>query len=432
LSAHNGYEPFVGDVGIEGGRIARVSGGKLPGRYAREIDASGKILMPGLVNGHCHGDMTLMRGAGDGMTLLEQQREFDGHEWFRGYLSDEDRMHSRMLTYCEALLSGTTFILENMYWGLGDGSQRAMAQIGIRGALAEDIRTDFLDSDNLLSDDQLECFRRRCDEFGIIPVIASVAEEDFEPARLRSIAEKTRRSGMLKTCHLAETEWRLDTVREKFGTTPVRMLADHGLLENMICSHAVHVDDDEIPLLAAAGARVVNTPSCEMKIADGIAPIPKFRAAGVPVGLGTDGALWNNSNDLFGEMKCMVLLHTINSGIRTFGPKDALDMATIDGARAFGMERDIGTIEEGKLADMILIDATPPHMTPLRTGALENVASCVVFCATGADVTDVFVGGRHVVQSRAVTTADVPALCRRVNEISRTVAEKSSRPRGVI
>lgn len=106
--------------------------------------------------------------------------------------------------------------------------------------------------------------------------------------------------------------------------------------------------------------------------------------------LGTDGAMWSNSNDLFREMKCLLLVHSLHGGVRTLTAHDALEMATVNGAKLFGLENELGTIEQGKLADLILVDASRPHMTPLLTGRAENVSSNVVYCATGADVTDVF------------------------------------------
>ena len=136
VSGHNGYEPFIGSVAIKGDRIEKVVEGSLEKEdCGKWIDGSGKILMPGLVNAHCHGDMTLARGLGDDLTLLEQNEKFADTEWFYTLISDEDRYYSRQLTYCEALLSGTTFIMENMYWGLGEDSVKAMVETGIKELL---------------------------------------------------------------------------------------------------------------------------------------------------------------------------------------------------------------------------------------------------------------------------------------------------------
>ena len=426
LSPHNRYRPFIGSIGISGANIEYVIPGRKDGVSAgAQIDAGGKIVMPGLINAHCHGDMTLARGLGDDLTLAEQNSAFEHNNWFYRYITDEDRYYSRQLTYCEALRFGTTFILENMYWGLGNDSARAMAQTGIKGALAQDIRPDFTKPDELMSEAATRDFAESCEAHGLIPVIGSISEEDFEPELLKRIGSIVKSAGLLQTFHLAETTWRQDIVMTKYGDTSVNLLQKWGVLcEKMICSHAVYLSDEEIKYLAASGAKVANTPQCEMKIADGIAPIPDYLSAGIPVGLGTDGAMWNNSNDIFREMKCMSLLHTVDRGIRTLSTHDLLDMATIKGAALFGLEHRTGSLEPGKAADIILIDATGPHMTPLRTGLYENVASSVAFCATGADVTDVFVNGNQVVKNRELTTIDLAALSVKVTCSSERLAEK--------
>ena len=146
VSCNFGYEPFAGSLCVIGGRIAEVRRTSVaPDECAEWIDGGGKILMPGLVNCHCHGDMTLARGLGDDMTLLEQIKAYDSHNWFYNLINDDDRFHARQLAYCELLLSGCTFVCENMYWGLGTDSVRAMTSTGIKGALVEDVRRDFSD-----------------------------------------------------------------------------------------------------------------------------------------------------------------------------------------------------------------------------------------------------------------------------------------------
>jgi 5-methylthioadenosine/S-adenosylhomocysteine deaminase len=145
---------------------------------------------------------------------------------------------------------------------------------------------------------------------------------------------------------------------------------------------------------------------------------------GVTVGLGTDGPLWNNSNDIFREMKGMALLHTVNSGIRSLSKKDILGMATAGGAAVFGKEAEFGMIKEGMKADMVLIDPDKPHLQPMLLGQRENVTSAVVFSATGADVCDVFVNGRHVVKDGVLTGVDVPALIARVRLTANKISEQ--------
>lgn len=425
ISGHNRYKPFVGSVAVKKDRIVKVMSGKIRKEDCISwIDGSGKILMPGLVNAHCHGDMTLARGFGDDLTLLEQNQTFADIEWFYKLITDEDRFYSRQLTYCEALLSGTTFIMENMYWGLGKESVRAMKEVGIKGALAEDVRISFLRPDEFVSDEFLEEYRNLCVENGIIPVLGSISEEDFETERLERILEIARKHKLKLTCHLAENTWRQKIVNEKYKTTSIDYLHCNGFLgSDLIGSHVVYASPEEVKQLKEADTKVVNTPLCEMKICDGIAPIPEMVSQGVTVCLGTDGSMWNNSNDIFREMKGMSLLHTIYSGIRSLSKQEILDMATINGAKCLGVESEIGTIEEGKKADFILIETQTPHMQPIRIGDNENVTSAVVYNATGQDVTDVFVNGEQVVSQGKLLTVDMEVIINKVRAASDKIAD---------
>jgi len=425
VSGNFDYVPFKGSVCLDGAIIAKVcktvypndpSVPKIPKEQCAEwIDGSGKILMPGLVNGHCHGDMTFARGLGDDMTLREQNEAFRSHNWFYKFINDDDRYYARQLGYCEALLAGTTFICENMYWGLDERSVSAMTEIGIKGAMVEDIRYDFSNSDSFLPAQKLKEITCVCREAGFVPVIGLMAEEDFETNRLRKAFDLLQDIDALQTMHLAENVWRKDLILNKYGMTPVEYLASNGFLNGkFIGSHVVCVTDNEIKLLKESNVKVANTPLCEMKIADGIAPIPEMVRLGVTVGLGTDGPLWNNSSDIFREMKAMALLHTISGGIRSLSKKNILNMATTRGAAVFGKEKEFGMIKEGMKADMILIDPDKPHLQPLLLGKNENVTSALVFSATGADVTDVFVNGKRLVKDGKLTGVDVQAIIEKV------------------
>ncbi|MEG2008810.1 MAG: amidohydrolase family protein [Oscillospiraceae bacterium] len=425
LSAHNSYKPFIGAVAVNGEDIAYVGEEYIsPRDCANIIDGSGKILMPGLVNGHCHGDMAMAKGLGDDLTLLEQNEAFSDSGWFSKYISDDDRFYARQLSYCEALLSGTTFIAENMYWSLGARSVEAMKSVGIRGALVEDVRYDFSRPEELLSDKDISEFAQSCREQGIVPVLGSVSEEDFKLPLLQKVKTLMERHEIVETCHLAETTWRVEKVLKEQGASPVAFLYDNGLLgENLIGSHVVHLTDKEVASLAETGTKVVNTPLCEMKICDGIAPIPKMLEEGVCVCLGTDGAMWNNSNDIFREMKGMSLLHSINSGVGSISKKEILDMATINGAKAFGLEKLYGTIEKGKKADFILVETASAHMQPLALGKHENVCSAIIYSATGSDVSDVFVNGKHLVENKELKGTDLNFIINKVLEASSKVRQ---------
>jgi 5-methylthioadenosine/S-adenosylhomocysteine deaminase len=420
LSSHTRYRPFVGAVAVENGRIAFAGPGRFPASDAETcVDADGMILMPGLVNAHCHGDMAFAKGMGDAMTLGEQIERFREGNWFFDATDADDRYTARLHTYIEALLSGTTCIMENMYWSLADRSQEAVERIGIRAALAEDIRYDFSRPDELLPPGALTHFAERCAAGGIVPALGFPAEEDFTESLLSRAVELTRTLSCRVTCHLAETTWRIEAANRQMGTRPVRALDRFGIVnENFIASHGVWLDREDIDLLALRGASVVNTPLCELKIADGLAPIPELIEAKVNVALGTDGAMWNNSNDLFRDRTCIALAHNLKRGPRALDHRDVLDMATINGARALGLADEIGSIEVGKQADFILIDARAPHMGPIRLGGNENVSSSVVYCATGQDVRDVFIAGRQLVRDRRLPHVDVARVQRDLRAIS--------------
>ncbi|MDF3000029.1 MAG: N-ethylammeline chlorohydrolase [Bacillota bacterium] len=420
LSSHNGYQPFVGSIGINDGIIVHVSDRILDRNDGKEfVDASGRIIMPGLINGHCHGDMAFAKGFGGGMTLKEQMEAFGEVGWFYADITDEERYYARMQTYCEAMLSGTTTLVENMFWSLGERSPKAFRTVGMRGAPAEDVRYDFQKSDTFLTDQMLAEFNASCKGNNCIPILGTLPEEEFTDYRLKETARILAESGVLYTSHLAETRWRYESAASRFGMSPVKVLHEYQLLnERYIGSHGIYFDDEDIRVLAETGVKIVNTPICEQKIADGAAPIRRLLDHGITVGLGTDGAMWNNSNDLFREMKCMAIVHNIRDGANAFTPGEILDMATIGGARVLGLEHKLGTLEEGKLADMILVDAEAPHMTPIHFGEWENVTSNLVFCATGADVTDVMIQGEFKIRNRKILTCNVKEIQRSVQETS--------------
>ena len=421
ISGHDRYRPLIGSIGIKDGRIEYVGTQRLAKTDGRSyIEGYGKIVMPGLVNGHCHGEMGFAKGAADNTTLQEQMHKFAENNWFYGELSEEDRFYTRQFTYAEAVLSGTTLLLECMYWSLGkELSQQAFEQVGLRGAPAEDVRYDFYRSDGFLTDEMLDSFMERCRRHDLISLLGTLPEEEFTGQRLEKVRQIIEKRNCFFTSHLSETTWRYENAVGKMGNSPVKVLNQYGLLtDKYIGSHAVYMDDEDIEIYAKSGAKIVNTPICELKIADGLAPVPKFVKAGIPVALGTDGAMWNNSNDIFREMKCMSVIHNLQYGVRTFTPEDILDMATVNGAKLFGMENELGTIEEQKQADLILLDASRPHLNPLRTGTNSNVSSTVVYCATGSDVTDVIIRGKEIVRNKELLTVDVRKLQARTQEIA--------------
>jgi 5-methylthioadenosine/S-adenosylhomocysteine deaminase len=190
------------------------------------------------------------------------------------------------------------------------------------------------------------------------------------------------------------------------------------LNERVIGSHGVHLDERDRETLRTSGASVVNCPTAEMKIADGIAPVSELIHEGVPVGLGTDGALWNDSSDLFSEMKSLLLLQRVLKGADSLSAHDCLHTATMGGARVFGLENEIGSIEEGKAASLVLLDFNRPHLSPLHLQERGNVLQLITSCARASDVDTVIVDGKIIVEKGELCSVDEEALIAKCQEIA--------------
>jgi 5-methylthioadenosine/S-adenosylhomocysteine deaminase len=229
-------------------------------------------------------------------------------------------------------------------------------------------------------------------------------------ARCRDLAE---RHGAFLGTHLSENKSEVDEISKRYGCRPVAHLENLGLLSsNLIGFHCVWLTEAEMDLLAERGVRVVHNPESNMKLASGVAPIPDLLKRGVPVGLGTDGCASNNNLDLFQEMDFAAKVHKVHRLDPTVMPAETvLEMATQGGARVLGMEAEIGSLEVGKKADVIVVDLNRPHLQPVY-----NVVSHLVYAATGADVRDVIIDGKIVMQNRQLLTLDEERILARMKE----------------
>ena len=226
----------------------------------------------------------------------------------------------------------------------------------------------------------------------------------MDPEQLAEVATLVDELDSRFHIHACETAHEVADVRARFGRSPIELLDEVGLLRpGSVLAHAVVLDDAEIERLAATGTAVTHCPASNMKLASGFCRVPELQAAGVTIGLGTDGPSSSNDLDMFAAMRTASLIHKGNRLDPTILPATTvLRMATIDGSRALGLDDRIGSIEVGKQADLVLLDAESPSLTPTY-----DPISSVVYSASRADVTDVWVGGRQVVADRACTTIDV-------------------------
>jgi 5-methylthioadenosine/S-adenosylhomocysteine deaminase len=382
------------------------------------LDAAGKLIMPGLVNTHIHAAMTLFRGLADDLPLMAwlQEHIFPAEAKF---VSPEMVYWCSKLAAAEMLLSGTTTVADGYF--LEDSAARAFQEAGLRAVAAQGI-IDFPapgvpdPAGNIdAAADFLENWRDKNDR--ITPAV-------FCHSPYTCGAETIRRGKELADLfhapffiHAAETRQEVEQIRNSYGISPILHLHSLGILdEKTVLVHCVHLQQEELSLIAACGSRIAHCPESNMKMASGCAPLPQLLKQGITVGLGTDGCASNNDLDLFGEMNCCAKLHKLVSDDPTVvSARQVLRLATVDGARVLGLDRSIGTLAVGRKADIICIDCNQPHLTPLYNQDL------LVYSARGADVTDVLVDGQRVVENRRIRTIDLEETLSRVKRMSEAV-----------
>lgn len=393
-----------GLVGIRGNRIDALgsyAGEPLPA--VKTIDAEGGIILPGLINGHTHAAMSLFRGIADDIPLLK---------WLTEYIFPaEKRIDGNFvrvgagLACAEMILSGTTTFCD-MYLFEDEVAQAAKAA-GMRCIVGE-VLYDFPSSNYGPVENGLRYTESLITKWLDDPLVSIAVEPHSiftcSPSLLKSADEIAARYDVPLIIHLAETADEVNEVRSRYGKAPVNHLASLGLLgPRLIADHCVHIDDDDIKMLADAGVRVVHNPESNMKLASGIAPVPRMLDAGINVGLGTDGCASNNNLDLIAEMDTTAKLHKVACMDPTvMNAVTVLSMATRMGAAALGMEKITGSLERGKKADLIVIDVNRPHLTPMY-----NPYSHLVYAAKGSDVVHSVINGRLVMENRIVLAMDV-------------------------
>ncbi|HQM66371.1 MAG TPA: amidohydrolase family protein [Methanomassiliicoccales archaeon] len=390
-----------GDVLVEGGLIAEV--GKVRGGADVEIDAKGAPVLPGLINAHCHVAMTVMKGMVDDLPFgefLDRTFSIDSDR------QDDDLLAGSRLGCLEMLMGGTTTFVDLYY--SQDVIARAVKEAGMRGVLCWAVLDQQFTTQRGVPLENCKAFHSRyAGDEHILPGIGLqgvyvCSEETFMGARAFS-----DRTGALMTFHLSETRKEVYEHKAKTGKRPADWLASIGFLnERCLAAHSAWLTIGEVRALAKAGASIATCPVSNMKLATGgVAPIPEMLREGVKVTIGTDGSTTNNSLDMFGEMKALALLQKASRWDPTVVPaQEALDFATVSAAAALGLEREIGSIEVGKRADIVIMDHASPAIRPLTK---ENAVSNMVYSAGRGDVRSVLCYGNVVIKDRVPQTLDL-------------------------
>jgi 5-methylthioadenosine/S-adenosylhomocysteine deaminase len=402
-----------GAVAIQGDTIIAVdSSAKIESTYepAKVIDARGALVLPGLINAHTHMSMSLFRGLADDLSL---------DDWLHKYIFPAESRYvtrdfvtwSTQLSLLEMLRGGTTTVADMYYFE--EEVAAATKAAGMRGVLGETL-IGFPSPDSKTTAAALaytESYLKHWKGDPLItPAVAPHAIYTCSEELLKDAAALARSNQAPLLIHVAEAPFEIEKSRQDHGLTTVQYLARIGLLgPNVLGAHCIWLDQADVQTLAHFGVGCSYNPSSNMKTAAGLMPAVELLSAGVAVGIGTDGAASNNNQDMFEEMNLAAKQQKFaRMDSKALSAVQVVEMATIIGARALHLERQIGSLEAGKKADLIIVDTTAPHATPMY-----NVYSAIVYALKSSDVRTTVVGGKPVMEDRHMLTLDEPAILAR-------------------
>ena len=427
VTMNDALEVISGDILVRDGRVAAV--GRVEDASAeRVINAGGNVVLPGFVQTHIHLCQTLFRGYADDLALLE---------WLRLRIWPMEAAHtatslaaSARLAAAELLLSGTTTVLTMETVHDTDAVFAALEPMGLRAIIGKCM----MDADRSVPARLLENTTRSIDESVSLAerwhgrgngrlraAFAPRFAPTCSPELLEAVASLSRQRDLLIHTHASENRDEIALVRRLTGTSNINYLSQLGLTTHRLCvAHCVWADDAEQALLAEHRVKVLHCPGSNLKLASGIAPVVEMRRRGISVSLGADGAACNNELDMFREMRLAAGLQAIRHGAGALTARDALWMATREGAKALGLEDEIGSIEVGKRADLIMIDRDRPHLA-----TAPDPITAIVYAARPSDVLTTIVDGEIVVDDGALLAADYTRIIADAREEAAALARRA-------
>jgi 5-methylthioadenosine/S-adenosylhomocysteine deaminase len=411
-----------GAVAIEGDTIVAVGARAdiAPGaRAARTIDASGALVTPGMINGHAHAAMSLFRGVAEDHSL---------DDWLQKYIfpaearnvTEEFVLWGTRLGVLEMLRGGITTYADMYYFE--DVVASVTKEAGMRGVLGQTV-VDFPAADHKTPAAAFAYTQKFIDRWKgdplITPAVAPHSIYTVSTENLKVAAALARRNGVPILIHVAEAPFESEMSRKKYGASPVAYLDSIGVLgPDVIAAHSVWVDAADIATLVRRGVGSIHNPSSNMKLASGVMPVVDLLAAGEAIGLATDSAASNNNQDLFQEMNIAAKLQKVTRmDPRALPARQTVELATIGGARAMHLDKQIGSLEAGKKADLILINTNATHSTPMY-----NVYSLLVYALNAHDVRTAVIAGKVVMDGRVMMTMDKPGILAKAHEYQRKIS----------
>ncbi len=387
------YQGIVRDILISGKRFAKVDRPLTPKDYdkAEIIDCSGLAILPPFYNGHCHAAMTLLRGFADDMPLQEW---LQNHIWpFEGKMTPKDIEIGSRLAVLEMIKSGTVFFAD-MYWHR-EQTMKVVKEMGIRATIGVTF------AQGLMSDEAIENnFKfikdRRFESERVALAVMPHSPYMVGEALFKRCADVAREEEMILHTHLAETKKEVSDCKKQFGCTPVELMDRYTVLGgNFVAAHCVHMNDQDMALMAESESAAILNPCSNLKLSSGIPKISKMLASGMLVGIGTDGASSNNNLDMHEEMKLTSLLTKVSSSAEKLPAEEVLKMATSNVAIAYGIPA--GVIAEGFFADALLVDLKNERLNPCH-----NLVSNWVYSADSSSIHSVICNGKFVMKNRHV------------------------------
>lgn len=390
-------------------------------RSRSTVNAAGKVIIPGLINTHTHIPMTLFRGIADDMDLQEWLTKFIFPAEAKNVNEEFVRAGTR-LGLAEMIRGGTTTFCDMYYFedAIADETRRA----GVRGVLGETV-IDFPAPDNKTFTAGLEYserfIRRWKGDPLIIPAVAPHAPYTVSAEHLIAARDLSNRLGVPLVIHLAEANTETEFIqRNHKGLRPIEFVESIGFLTNRtIAAHVIQANPEELAILLRRGVGIAHNPQSNMKLAAGVAPVPEMLRLGLNVGLGTDGPASNNDLNLWEEMDTAAKLHKVFTGDpKVVSAEDAFAMATIGGARALHIGDLTGSIEKGKEADIVIVDFTSLHQTPMY-----NLYSHLVYATKASDVASVMIHGRWVMLNRRLLTLNESVIKKDANVFRKKIID---------
>ncbi|MBQ9926844.1 MAG: amidohydrolase [Lachnospiraceae bacterium] len=396
---------------IEGDRIVAI--GDAPEGFAEDkvIDGKDKLVIPGLVNCHTHSYMAFMRNVADDLSFMDWL--FGTIDPIEQQMTDEDTYWGACLAILEMMKSGTT-CFNDMQMNIHQ-TTRAVKESGMRAVISRGLvgsGNDEAGQVRLAQAYEERDAAKDCDRLSFMlgPHAPYTCDDGF----MRIVSDEAKKNNMRIHVHLSESVSEIEQIKEKYGCTPIEMANNNGLFDvPAIAAHCVQIDDKDIAILKEKGVSVVTNPASNMKLGNGFAPVSRMLEAGVNVCLGTDGAASNNSLNMFHELSLLTLIHKgVNKTPQCVSAREGFRIATINGAKALGLEKEIGSIEVGKKADLAILNLNTPSLTPRN-----NLIAGLSYSANGSEVETVIIDGKITMENRKVLTMDEELVYKKVNDI---------------